>query len=48
MADFFVRPPTLTTDNFEAIWPKDLKFSAIKDLNYLKKYTKYQEASNIL
>ena len=48
MADFFVRPPTLTTGNFEAIWPKDLKFSAIKDLNCLKKYFRYQEASSIL
>ena len=48
MADFFVRPPTLTTGNFEAIWPKDLKISAIKDLNRLKKYVKYQEASSIL
>ena len=48
MADFFVRPQTLTTGNFEAIWPQDLKFSAIKDLNRLKKYAKYQEASSIL
>ena len=48
MADFFVRPPTLTTGNFEAIWPKDLKISAIKDLNRLKKYVKYQEVSSIL
>ena len=48
MADFFVRPPTLTTGNFEAIWPKDLKISAIKDLNRLKKYAKNQEASSIL
>ena len=48
MADFFVRPPTLTTGNFGAIWPKDLKISEIKDLNRLKKYAKYQEASNIL
>ena len=48
MADFFVRPPTLTTGNFEAIWPKDLKISAIKDLNRLKKCAKYQEASSIL
>ena len=47
MADFFVRPPTLTTDNFEAIWPNDLKSLAIKDLNRLKKYAKYQEASRI-
>ena len=48
MADFFVRPPTLTIGNFEAIWPKDLKISAIKDLNRFKKYVKYQEASSIL
>ena len=41
-ADFFLRPPTLTAGNFEAIWPKYLKFSAIKDLNRLKKYVKYQ------
>ena len=48
MADFFVRPPTLNTGNFRAIWPKDFKISAIKDLNRLKKYVKYQEASSIL
>ena len=38
MADFFLRPPTLTASNFAAIWPKDLKFTVIKDLNLLKKY----------
>ena len=38
----------LTTGNFEAISPKDLKFLAIKNLNYLKKYAKFQEASSIL
>ena len=48
MADFIVRPPTLTTGNFEAIWPKDLKTSGIKVLNRFKKYAKYQEASSIL
>ena len=48
VADFFMRPPTLTTVNFEAIWQKDLKFLEIKDLNCLKKYAKYQEASSIL
>ena len=48
MADFFVRPPTLTTGNFEAIWSKEFKILAIKDLNRLKKYVKYQEASSIL
>ena len=34
--------------NFAALWPTDLKFSAIKDLNLLKKYKKNQEASSIL
>ena len=48
MADFFVRPPTFTTGNFEAMWLKDLKFSEIKDLNCLKRYAKYQEASCII
>ena len=48
MADFFMRPPTLTTGNFEAVWHKDFKFWALKDLNLFKKYTKYQEASCIL
>ena len=48
MADFLVRPPTLTTGIFEAILPNDLKISAIKDLNCLKKYAKYQEANCIL
>ena len=48
MADFFVRPPTLTTGNFEAIQPKDLKTSGIKVLNRFKKYAKHQEASSIL
>ena len=48
MADFFVRPPNLTIGNFEAIWPKDLKFLAFKDLNYLKKYVKYQKTSSNL
>ena len=35
--DFFFRPPTLTASNFAALWPTDSKFSAIKDLNLLKK-----------
>ena len=48
MADFFVRPPTLTTSNFEAIWQKDFKFSTIKDLNSFKKHAKYRMASSIL
>ena len=48
LADFFLRPPTLTASNFAALWPADPKFLALKDLNLLKKYTKYQEASSIL
>ena len=34
--------------NFAALWPTDSKFSAIKDLNFLKKHTKNQVASSIL
>ena len=45
MADFILRLPNLTTGNFEAIWPKDFKLLAIKDLNPLKKYAKYQGTS---
>ena len=48
LADFFLRPPTLTAINFAALWPADSKFSALKDLNLLKKHTKNQEASSIL
>ena len=44
-ADFFLRPPTLTASNFEALWSIDLKFLALKDLNPLQKYNKNQEAS---
>ena len=44
-ADFFLRPPTLTAGNFEALWPTDPKFLALKDLNLLKEYIKYQETS---
>ena len=47
-ADFFLRPPTLTASNFEELWPTDPIFTALKDLNLLKKYTKNQEASSIL
>ena len=48
MADFFVRPPTFSTGNFEAIWPKEFKFLALKDLNPFKTVLKVQEASSIL
>ena len=43
MADFFLRPPTLTAGNFEAVQLKDSKFLALKDVYFLKKYDKYQE-----
>ena len=45
MADFFLRPPTLTAGNFEALYLTDPKFLALKDLYSLKKYDKYQETS---
>ena len=45
VADFFLRPPTLTASNFEALKPTDLIVTVSKDLNLLKKYTKNQEAS---
>ena len=44
----FYHSLSLTAGNFTALWPTDFKFSAIKDLNLLKKYTKNQEASSIL
>ena len=45
VADFFLRPPTLTASNIEALLSKDSIFTSLKDLNLLKKYTKYQETS---
>ena len=47
-ADFFLRTPTLTASNFEALLSTDSTFTALKDLNVLKKYIKSQEASSIL
>ena len=45
MADFQLRPPTLKAGNFAALKFTDPIFTALKDLNLLKKYTKNQEAS---
>ena len=45
MADFFLRPPTLTARDFEVLLSTDLIFTVVKDLNLLKKHTKNQEAS---
>ena len=38
----------LIAGKFAALWPTDPKFSALKDLNFLKKCTKYQKAIIIL
>ena len=43
--DFFLRPQTLAANNFKALWSKDLKFLALKDLKPLQKHKKNQEAS---
>ena len=45
MADFSLRPPTLTADNFETLYLRDPKFLALKDLYSLKKYDEYQKTS---
>jgi len=45
MADFFLRPPTLTAGNFEALQLTDPKSLALKNLYFSKKYDKYQETS---
>ena len=45
MADFFLRPPTLTASNFKALSAIDPIFTVLKDLNLLKNYTKSQKAS---
>ena len=44
----FLRPPTLTADNFAALWPTDSKFLALKDLNPFKTVSKVQKTSSIL
>ena len=48
VADFILRSPTLTASNLKALWPTDLISTALKDLNFLKKYTENQEAGSIL
>ena len=48
LADFFLRPPTLTASNFAALWPAEPKFLASKDLIFLKTVSKFQENSSIL
>ena len=46
-ADFFLRPQILTASNFQALWPTDPIFTALKDLNFLNKWTKNQEDDTI-
>ena len=48
LADFFLWPPTLTADNFKALWPTNPKFSALKNLNPFSTMFKVQEAGSIL
>ena len=45
MADFFLRPLTLTADNFEAVNLTDPKFLALKDICFFQKYDESQETS---
>ena len=47
-ADFFLRTPNLTASNFAALWPTDLRFLALKDLNLFSKCVKFQDAGRIL
>ena len=47
-ADFFLRTPTLTASNFEALCSTNPKFSAFKDLTLFETVSKFQEASSIL
>ena len=45
MADFFLRPPTLTDNNFKALKSTDPIFTVFKDLNLFKNHIENQEAS---
>ena len=42
--DFFLRTPTLTTNNFAALLPADFKFSVFKDLSLFVKSGKISKA----
>ena len=46
MTEFFLRPSTLITINFEALKFTDPIFTALKNLNLFKNYTKNQEDSS--
>ena len=45
MAEFFLRPPTLTVSNLQALYFTDPILTVLKDQNLLKMYTTNQEAS---
>ena len=47
MADFYLRPPTLTASNFAALWPTDPILIAMKVLNPFERYTKVQQPSYV-
>ena len=48
LADFFLRPPTLTASNFAALWPTEPIFTAFKVLILFSTVSKDQKASSIL
>ena len=48
IADFFLRTPTLTPSNFNALKSTNPIFTVLKDLILFKRYTKNQEARSIL
>ena len=48
LADFFLRPPTLTASNFAALWSTDPKFLALKDLLFFSQDIEFQVAGSIL
>ena len=45
LEDFFLRPSTLTTSNFKALFSTGLIFRKLKDLNLFKKCTKNKAVS---
>jgi len=45
VADFVLRPPTLTASNFYALKSTDFIFTVLKDLTLLRKYIKNQKGS---
>ena len=47
-ADSFLRTPTLTASNFEALWPTDPKFLALQDLLFFSDCIEFQSAGSIL